>query len=135
MNDDRTERLAIWVPDLDRIPEQMRAGILPHLDLAKVHRVGQGEKNEEQPAVAFKCPLLQAALICDLIRAHDSGAGERPTELYLNRGGDRWPRVTYETKLTVMGPGGKFVLNPAVFADVLEFRVEVPAVVRPLRRG
>jgi hypothetical protein len=117
--EERTERLGIWFADVEKLPPQMRLEILPHLDLTRILRVGQGEKNEEQPALAFKCPLLQAALICDLIRSHDRAVGARPSEIYLNRSGEEtaWRRVVYSMALTVM-VNGKAMLNPELFVGV-----------------
>lgn len=113
-------RLAIWLDDVERLPPQMRLEVYPHLDLTRVHRVGQGEKNEEQPALAFKCPLLQAALICDVIRNHDRTVGVRPSELYINRSGEEFGfrRIVYGDVLTVL-VNGKAALNPAVFGGAL----------------
>lgn len=127
-------KLAIWLSDVERLPPQMRLEMYPHLDLNKIHRTGKGERIEESPTLAFKCPLLQAALICDVVRSHDRKVGARPSELFVNRSGDDdgWRRIVYGDMLTVV-VNGRAILNPAVFGGTV--MVDEPAEVRPLMIG
>lgn len=127
MESERKERLAIWLDDIDRIAPELRDKLLSgRLDLTQTVRVGRGElqRHKSVPALVFTCPLLEAALVCDIIRSHDRKAKERPTELYINRG-TSWARLIYSAVLTAV-VDGKVILNPAVFPNV-EVTVPLPA--------
>ena len=112
-NEQRKERLAVSLADLDRVAPELRAGLLGgKLDLSGVVRVGQ-DRMEDVPAVVFCCDLLTAATVCDILRSHDRQHGDPPTGIYINK--DRaWTRVTNGTVLTVV-IDSKVLLNPAVF--------------------
>lgn len=113
MSEGRRERLAVALADLDRVPPEIRAGLLGgKLDLSQAIRVGQ-DRMEDLPAVVFSCDLLAAATICDLLRSYDREHGDAPTGLYINRA-STWSRITNSTVLTTL-VGGKVALNPAVF--------------------
>ena len=123
--DDRREKLAVSLVDLDRVAPALRAGLLGgKLDLSRAIRVGQ-DRTEDVPAVVFSCDLLTAATVCDILRSHDRQHGDPPTGLYICK--DRaWVRVTNDTVLTVV-VGGKTRLNPAVFPAALTDAAPPPA--------
>ena len=126
----RTERLAIAVAcataAVDRGDAKLLAG---RIDIAKVLRVGQGEKIDDVPAVAFCCELLEAATVCDLLRSNARRLKQPPPELYLSKGGERWARVTYDAVLTMVS-AGKLKLHPKAFPS--EAVVGPPPKVKPL---
>ena len=133
---DRKERLAIRLDDVDKLPPEVRVGLLAgRLDLDKILRVGQGERAEDIPAVEFTCPLLEAALVCDMVRSYNRKVGDSPSEVYLHRGNDqsRYVRVIYADTLTVV-VAGKPALNPKLFP---KDRIQVVdnREIAPLRRG
>lgn len=123
--EERRERLAVSLADLDRVAPALRAGLLAgKLDLSQAIRVGQ-DRMEDVPAVVFTCDLLTAATICDILRSHDRQHGDPPTGLYINK--DRaWTRVTNGTVLTVI-VNGKVKLNPVVFPAALTDAAPPPA--------
>jgi hypothetical protein len=125
MADDlRPERLAISLTDVDRLPPELKRGFLAgRIDATKIIRVGAQRRTEEQPAVEFVCPLLEAATVCDMIRSHDRSVGDRPCEVFISRGTindtgrECWTRVIYATTFTVL-INGKVSLNPELFTVV-----------------
>jgi len=125
------EMLAVSLRDLDRMAQEMRLRMLrspdgkPRLDFSQAVPGGR----DDDPAVAFTCPLLTAATICDVIRSHDRQVGDPLTKVYL-RSGSRWANVYGDVLFTLVGTDGKAQLNPAVFAVEVE---KVP-VVAPRRR-
>lgn len=113
MSDDRRERLAVALTDLDRVPPEVRTHLLAgRLDLSQAIRVGQ-DRMEDVPAVVFSCDLLTAAIVCDMLRSNDRKVGDAPTGLYINKN-QSWSRITNNTVLTVV-INGKAKLNPKVF--------------------
>lgn len=114
---ERKERLAVALADLDRVDPSIRGKLLAgRLDLTSTVRVGQ-DRMEDVPAVVFICPLLEAAIICDVLRSHDRKAGDPPTGIYINKAAS-WSRVTNNTVLTVL-VDGKARLNPVIFSDAV----------------
>ncbi len=130
---DRTEKLAIAVACAEaavaRGDGMLVAG---RLDLSTVLRVGQGEKIDDVAAVPFRCPLLEAAIVCDVLRSNARRLGHPPPELYISRDGGRWVRITYSTVLTIVS-AGKTKLHPKVFPT--EAVMGPPPKVRPLFGG
>ncbi len=110
----RSVRLAIPMDDLQRVNVSVRAKLVSDkLDLSKIVRIDEN-RGRKVPALLFRCDLLIAAAVCDVLRANDRRAGENPTQVYVMR--DRaWTRVTWNTLLTVQNEQGEIVLNPAVF--------------------
>lgn len=119
MSDDRKERLALSVEDLENHE---------HLDLC------QGRLNLEQPfvaeavsrkdskgvpqiykvyAVEFNCTLLVAATICDMIRSRDREYGHTPSRLYIMRD-TAWSRLPMDTVFTVRQEE-ILLLSPEIF--------------------
>lgn len=113
----RTERLAVSVFDLDRLPPDVRRQMLGgKLDLRAVVR-----PDPDKPAttaLAFSCPLLEAALICDILRNNDRKLGDEPTKVYLYSGRG-WAEIGPSTVLTSTD-GGDLSLCPSVFPPLEE---------------
>lgn len=112
---ERPERLAVNLPDLDRVEPIIRGILLKgRLDLSDVVKVG-GD-NFDEMGVLFTCPLLQAACICDTLRNHDRRAGDYPTRIYLQRGpGRAWEKLAGRIVLTDV-VDEKVRLNPEIFS-------------------
>lgn len=121
-----SEKLAINLYDLDRLPPEMRIKLLKgRLDLNKENIIdyeytttninGEKEKRVEKGS-QFTCDLLAAALVCDIIRSYDRSVGDIETRIYLNKGDGIWTKLSKNAILVVSG-GKK--LNPKYF-DVPE---------------
>ena len=108
--EERRERLAVSVEDLDRVDPRLRAKVAPLLVLDKACVV----KAEGCAAVEFSCPLLQAAAVIDHLRGHDRAAGDAPTRAWVFR--KVWTRVSGSSPLTKL-ENGKTVLNEVVFGE------------------
>lgn len=104
------ERLALNIYDLDRIPDEVRPGLVSrHLAKKAIHiptELG------DEIGIELVCPLLDAACICDMLRSRDRASNSIPTRIYLFR--ERWVRVQAGAYLSVL-VGDKVVLNPKVF--------------------
>lgn len=103
--------LAINLLDLERVHPTVRESLLGH-GLFLLHQrpvLMDRERMMDETGLAFACPLLQAAAICDLIRDHDRKAGDTPTRVYLRRV-RAWEKVSAEVSLM---QGDR--LNPKVF--------------------
>lgn len=118
-------RLAINLPDLDRIQEDVFEIILG----GKLYNepIQVEPKATDGVAVEFSCPLLMAASICDTIRLHDNNAGEYPTRVYLHKGKPEspWQEIPRDTVL-VYSSKGQLVLNPKVFKQEPDHKALVP---------
>lgn len=111
-----TARLAINLFDLTRLDPLVRLNLAlaAQLDAA----AGPIRVDKDQPdetAVAFKCNLLRAAALCDVIRNHDRKVGDPPTRVYLKR--QVWARLPGATTLTVVGEDDDLRLNPTWFPE------------------
>lgn len=111
------ERLAINLSDLDRVTPEMRINLLkgrinPSKDQVITITVKEGQTER---AIPFTCELLQAALVCDIIRSHDRQAGDTEARIYIEKDGE-WKKMERTAILTISG-GKK--LNPKYF-DVEE---------------
>jgi len=113
--DDESRRLAILLEDLDLIDEVMRVKLFGP-NLCRLDVQGR-EAIEESPALAFLCPLVQAALIIDLARNYGREAGARLIRCFLDSGRG-WVRVPGKAVLTILLDGST-ALNPEVFGDRL----------------
>ena len=112
---ERPERLAVALFDLDRIEPSIRKMILGgKLDLSVPFRVDAWDVAEDT-MVPFSCPLIDAASICDVVRDRDRRAGDPPTRVAVFK--QTWQRLSGTVLLTVMVKG-KVTLNPAAFAGV-----------------
>jgi hypothetical protein len=112
------QRLALNLWDLDRVAPDLMERLGPQLDLGRdsVVRVGTAKDREDRfadTAVPFRCDLLSAAMICDVLRATDRKFNDAPTRIYLLRDG-KWRRLVGDAVLSVVD-GGKVQLNPAIF--------------------
>jgi hypothetical protein len=119
----RPERLALNLWDLERVHPQVRARILPLLDIRRESAVWIDPDREDETACPFTCALVTAAAAADLIRGMARQCGEPPPRVYLNRlGVGSWVRLAGEAILTHL-LDGRVVLSPAVFpGEVVEFR-------------
>lgn len=131
-----SEKLAVNLIDLDRLPPlSMEKMILPYT-IKKAIQCGQ---TKEDVGIEFNCDLLQAAVICDMIRSEDHKSGDTPTRLYLFNG-SIWKRLSDEAVLTRVScpPGSlngpKISLHPQVF-DVPTVAMTAPPPPRPLNLG
>lgn len=119
--EERSEELAVNFLDLDRIhPElQMRLQLSKRLDAGNPLKVEQGKSI----ALRFTCPLLTAAMICDIMRKQCKKAGEPAIRVYLKRS-DAWVKLAESAVLTwVQHSEG----TPTTFLSPVIF----PSIVRP----
>lgn len=120
--------LGINLFDLTRIPaiirECLRLGDKISHDRSRVVKVDPDRIDET--VVPFVCPLLEAALVCDVIRGQDRQGGDYPTRVYLFR--RTWSKLTATAVLTLVRDGVP-MLNPEWFPHDIEL-----APVKPLRR-
>ena len=112
----RRERLAVNLPDLDRVDPTVRAILVaPFVSKLPEDLIRADKDRMDEVAVLFICDLVQAACICDTLRNHDRRAGDPPTRLYLQKKeGGAWERLPGAAVLTVM-EDGRAVLNPILF--------------------
>lgn len=130
---ERPERLALCLFDIDRIDPTIRSMLLGgklETDRNKIVRIDPDRMDET--GVLLTCDLLTAACIADTIRAHDGGAGDPPTRVYLKRRG-AWEKVPGRQALTLV-VDGKPILNPSVF-PAAGVTVRPPAVKRVVLGG
>lgn len=96
----RQERLSINLFDTDRLIGMLREKTLPLLDFSAA--IPMDKDRPEERGVAFTCSLLQAAVVCDIIRSEDRKAGDVPTRIYLKRSPNRaWYKLGSEVILTL----------------------------------
>lgn len=113
----RRERLALNLFDLDRMDATIRQLFLGgKLDLSAAIKVDS--KRFDEAAVAFVCPLLTAACICDTLRYHDRQVRNHPTRVYLQKA-RAWTKFPRDAVLAVV-VDGKPKLNPEWFPGVPE---------------
>lgn len=118
--------LAICEEDLERIDPIVRANTLKHrLDLEHPFRVFS---NSNEIGVVFVCRLLDAAIICDIIRSEDRKGGDIETRIYIQEEGRQWQRVGKSAVFAVT-VGGKLVLNPKLFQTEIVHKPLLPQVV------
>lgn len=106
------EHLAVNLLDLDRIEETVRFTMFAD-KLVLTDTVWVDKNRVDEVAVVFKCPILQAACVLDIVRGRDRKAGMYPTRAYIRRG-RLWVKLPGETLLTLI-EDEKVVLNPSVF--------------------
>lgn len=112
---DRRERLAVNLEDVERIDPSIRAQMIAgKIDAKTTIQMPQFSTTDEGAiAVAFVCDALTAATICDVLRSNDRACGDQPTRIYINKG-KGWTRVSGVTALTVV-VDDDVQLNPSVF--------------------
>ncbi len=121
-------KLAINLTDLDRLEPTFRQKMLGRkLDLSRVVKVNN--RGLIEPGVVFTCPILEAALICDIIRNNDRLCGDPPTRAYIFR--QDWKRLR-DTDVLTQVHEGKANLAPAIFTDA-EIIIAPPIVQAPKR--
>ena len=114
----RKERLAVNLYDLERQDPAFRGpDLLSRLDAGAPVWVDRNRKDEH--ALVFCCPLLEAALIIDLLRSEDRKAGDPPTRAYVRRGA-LWAKLPGNTVLTELGRDGKARLSRKEFPAPIE---------------
>ena len=113
----RAEQLAVSI-DVDKLPPNVLAVVSRLLD----HAAGAVAVADDDRAVRFGCPLLEAALAGDIVRM----AAPR-CRVYVCREESWWEPVARETPLTLKNPTR---LNPAVFPPVLDFVPVAPKIAR-----
>lgn len=83
LSEERTEQLAICLFDLDRVDPSVYSMLIRGKLEAKPIRMD--EQKPEETAVLFTCPLLDAAVTCDLLRSHDRETGDPTTRIWLRK--------------------------------------------------
>jgi len=120
-------RLGINIFDLGRINSSM-LGMLRLAEKIDHVPIRFDLSRLDEGGVAFSCPLLDAACLCDVIRCHDRKAGDYPTRVYIFR--KAWSRLPSHAVLTrVRENGDKCELNSEWFGTK-----EVPVFAPPKRK-
>lgn len=109
-------KVAINLFDLQRLQSGVRSPLLRgKLDLkAPTMRAGGGD----EVGAVFRCDLLTALLVCDIIRSHDVRDGRSQTRVYATDRNGRWYRLPDEAALTIKSTEG-MIPNPTFFANEL----------------
>ena len=119
--------LAANLYDLDRVPEMIRE-CLNFRNVFMRMAVTTDPDRVDEAAIPFRCDLLTAACICDMIRTHDRGVKDYPTRVYIRKK-VAWEKVPANINLTTIEDGDP-VLNPVVFGGG---RSPLPAIGVPLK--
>lgn len=108
------EQLAVNLFDLDQLDSAIKGKLLAgKVDTRNPLRTDWDRKNiDDEVALIFTCDLLEAALICDIIRNLNRKVNDRPTRLYIKR--KEWSRIPSGIILTIKDLNGTR-LNPKVF--------------------
>jgi hypothetical protein len=115
------ERLAINLDDLGRMDPEVRQRMVTwRLDLEAPARA-----TDDEVVLVFKCPLIEAAKACDLVRSHDREVGDPETRVYRSQGGGPWNLLPPKAVLCSTA-GGKCVLSPNVFRTAKPVHVPLP---------
>ncbi len=105
--------LAISLSDLMRLPPDMVTKLVKdRLDLSRTVAGG----SEADPAIVFQCPLLDAAMVCNIVRSQDKSTGDQPCRVYLNKNSSTngWQPIRNDTELVVV-VDSVVELNPLLF--------------------
>jgi hypothetical protein len=108
----RKERLAVNLYDLGRLDPVFRQRVLGgrlNVDCP----VWVDRNREDEQALEFVCPLLEAALAIDIIRSQDRKTGEAATRAYVFR--EAWSRISGRMTLTELDEQGKARLSREAF--------------------
>ena len=115
-----SERLAFELACIDRIPADLslKLGLANKLDFTET--IAATGSHGPAPAVVFKCSLLEAAVVCDLVRSYDRRMRNPISGVFVSRNGGVWVRIQNWMQLTLKEPdpdSGKerVVLNPRAF--------------------
>lgn len=109
--DERPERLALNVFDLDRASKNLIVKVLGGKITKEVVTVDS--KREDEIGLLFSCSLETAALCSDILQSEYRREGLEPIRVYLfKRGG--WVKLPFNAVLTV-NHKGQIVLNPDWF--------------------
>lgn len=125
--EERRERLALNLWDLEKLVHptvRLLMNLGNNMDLANAIWVDRDRLDET--AVAFICPLLQAACIVDVLRSENRRHGERAVRIYLKRA-EAWTRLPEVTVLTVL-KDGHAELNPLWFPEPIKLEEYKPPV-------
>lgn len=115
-------RLAIALEDLDKVDPIARQKMLAHrLDLENPIRI---TSKICDAAVTFCCKIVDAALICDILRSEDRKAGDTPTRIFLDKG-EGWKAVPSNAVFTVE-VRGSIKLNPQLFDIIVLNHTPLP---------
>lgn len=113
-DEERSERLALNIHDLDRLPAEERKKLLAgRIDPKGSIVWPYGEEAPESVAIPLTCPLLQAAILVDVIRSKDREAKREPCQVYIERDGE-WVEVEKDAVFSTLY-NGRFLLNHSVF--------------------
>lgn len=105
------EGLAVHIYDLERLDQQARQALFGgKLDLTRGVRMSQDKADDV--GIVFKCPLLEAACLLDVLRSEDRKLGQPETRCWVRRKG--WTRLPATAVLTLTGDG-ELRLNPEWF--------------------
>ncbi len=108
--DDRTiSRVSIFLREKMGLASLLESETSSVIHLKTTDRVGE-------TALAFKCDLLRAALLCDIIRNHDRQLNQSATWVYIKKGDNLWSRLPDAAVLTAL-IDDKAQLNPEWFRD------------------
>ena len=128
------DRLAVNLADLDRIDPFVREAMGLAQKLDATAPIYTDPDRWDETAVAFRCDLLTAACLLDVIRDHDRRAGAAVTRTYVNKGYG-WVKLPGGTTLVLPGVSYKGTtvadrLNPDVFNVAAEHAAAPPKVER-----
>ena len=115
VEEERSEKIALNLFDLERLDPWFRQkmDLKRKLDMDRPIKTDWDRvETKDEVALVFTCPLLEAALTCDLIRNYNRSVGDWPVRLYIKK--KSWARVPSYRILTVL-ENGKAALNPLVF--------------------
>lgn len=126
---ERSERLALNLEHLDRLPSEIRSNLLTgrvDLKIVKIHV----DRVNPEAAVLLTCNLLEAAKVCDVVRSYDRKVGEFPTQVYILK--KNWSRVPSSLHMTVVS-GENVILNPELFPEKKDVEPIDPIPMTPKR--
>lgn len=117
--DPHRERLAINVADLLSLNPTVRSMLLDgKLDPDRDHVAVVDKTRGDEIAVLLVCPLLEAALACDVLRSGNRRRREPITRVYLQkRPGGSWVKLPRDAVLTGVDQDGTCHLSPDLFED------------------
>jgi hypothetical protein len=114
---EREEQLAVNLWDLDRIDGDTRRELLGGRLAPGAAPIDLRDRfGAEDVAVVLACPLLEAAIVCDLLRNADRALNDSPTRVYILAPGRPWARLPGTAVLT--RPDG--TLNHELFPTKVE---------------
>ncbi len=112
------EGVAINVFDLDNVDPALRKSLLSG-NLILSDTIWVDRNRTDEVGIVFRCPVTEAAKICDIIRGLDRKAGRTPTRTYLRRS-RTWSKIPHNVPLSITD-----VKTGEVFLSPRLFRIEV----------